>query len=72
MTHLPVRSTCPRYLRGSSAAEIRQVCWSLMVRNHITSIFDKLGVHSRARAIVLAKDGRLPAKIQGLYRDPGW
>jgi pimeloyl-ACP methyl ester carboxylesterase/DNA-binding CsgD family transcriptional regulator len=26
------------------------------VRNHVTSIFDKLGVHSRAHAIVLAKD----------------
>jgi pimeloyl-ACP methyl ester carboxylesterase/DNA-binding CsgD family transcriptional regulator len=26
------------------------------VRNHVTSIFEKLGVHSRANAIVLAKD----------------
>jgi pimeloyl-ACP methyl ester carboxylesterase/DNA-binding CsgD family transcriptional regulator len=26
------------------------------VRNHVTSIFEKLGVHSRAHAIVLAKD----------------
>ena len=26
------------------------------VRNHVTKIFDKLGVHSRANAIVLAKD----------------
>jgi len=26
------------------------------VRNHITSIFDKLGVSSRAQAIVLAKE----------------
>jgi DNA-binding NarL/FixJ family response regulator len=26
------------------------------VRNHLTSIFDKLGVDSRARAIVFARD----------------
>lgn len=26
------------------------------VRNHVTRIFDKLGVRSRAQAIVLAKD----------------
>jgi DNA-binding NarL/FixJ family response regulator len=33
------------------------------VRNHVTRIFEKLGVHSRAQAIVLAKDhGLLPAK----------
>ena len=29
------------------------------VRNHITSIFDKLGVETRARAIVLAREGGL-------------
>ena len=29
------------------------------VRNHVTSIFDKLGVHSRAQAIVMAKDKHL-------------
>lgn len=29
------------------------------VRNHITHIFDKLGVQTRAQAIVLARDGRL-------------
>lgn len=29
------------------------------VRNHVTNIFDKLGVHSRAQAIVLARDKRL-------------
>ncbi len=29
------------------------------VRNHITRIFEKLGVHSRAQAIVMAKDGNL-------------
>ena len=27
------------------------------VRNHLTRIFEKLGVHSRAQAIVLARDG---------------
>ena len=36
------------------------------VRNHVTRIFDKLGVESRAQAIVLAKDhGLLPAKGSG-------
>jgi DNA-binding CsgD family transcriptional regulator len=29
------------------------------VRNHITSIFDKLGVSSRAQAIVMAKEAGL-------------
>lgn len=29
------------------------------VRNHITRIFEKLGVHTRAQAIVMAKDRRL-------------
>jgi DNA-binding NarL/FixJ family response regulator len=29
------------------------------VRNHVTRIFEKLGVQSRAQAIVLAKDKRL-------------
>ena len=32
------------------------------VRNHITKVFDKLGVQSRAQAIVLARDKRLGAK----------
>ena len=33
------------------------------VRNHVTRIFEKLGVQSRAQAIVLAKDhGLLPPK----------
>jgi len=33
------------------------------VRNHVTRIFEKLGVHSRAQAIVLAKDhGLVPAR----------
>ena len=39
------------------------------VRNHVTRIFDKLGVQSRAQAIVLAKDhGLLPAKGSGSAR----
>ena len=29
------------------------------VRNHITSIFDKLGVDTRAKAIVIARDAGL-------------
>ena len=29
------------------------------VRNHLTSIFNKLDVDSRAKAIVLARDGEL-------------
>jgi DNA-binding NarL/FixJ family response regulator len=32
------------------------------VRNHVTRIFEKLGVQSRAQAIVLAKDKRLRAR----------
>ena len=32
------------------------------VRNHVTKIFEKLGVRSRAEAIVLAKDKRLGAR----------
>jgi pimeloyl-ACP methyl ester carboxylesterase/DNA-binding CsgD family transcriptional regulator len=31
------------------------------VRNHVTRIFEKLGVHSRAQAIVLALEHRLPS-----------
>lgn len=34
------------------------------VRNHITHIFEKLGVNSRAQAIVLAKDKRLNQHVQ--------
>jgi DNA-binding CsgD family transcriptional regulator len=29
------------------------------VRNHLTRIFDKLGVNTRARAIVIARDAGL-------------
>ena len=32
------------------------------VRNHVTRIFEKLGVQSRAQAIVLAKDKHLGGK----------
>jgi pimeloyl-ACP methyl ester carboxylesterase/DNA-binding CsgD family transcriptional regulator len=40
------------------------------VRNHVTRIFEKLGVHSRAQAIVLAKDRGLlaPAAIKPAQR----
>jgi DNA-binding NarL/FixJ family response regulator len=34
------------------------------VRNHVTKIFGKLGVRTRAQAIVLAKDGKLAADEQ--------
>jgi DNA-binding NarL/FixJ family response regulator len=34
------------------------------VRNHVTRIFEKLGVRSRAQAIVLAKDKGLLARRQ--------
>lgn len=33
------------------------------VRNHVTRIFEKLGVHTRAQAIVLAKDKNLNAGV---------
>jgi hypothetical protein len=38
------------------------------VRNHVTKIFEKLGVHSRAEAIVLAKDKRLGSGPSGAAR----
>jgi pimeloyl-ACP methyl ester carboxylesterase/DNA-binding CsgD family transcriptional regulator len=43
---------------GRSNAEVASVLFisEKTVRNHLTSIFGKLGVDSRARAIVLAKD----------------
>jgi pimeloyl-ACP methyl ester carboxylesterase/DNA-binding CsgD family transcriptional regulator len=31
------------------------------VRNHVTKVFEKLGVRTRAQAIILARDGRLAA-----------
>ena len=44
--------------RGRTNAEIgrRLFISEKTVRNHITKIFEKLGVHSRAQAIVLTKD----------------
>jgi pimeloyl-ACP methyl ester carboxylesterase/DNA-binding CsgD family transcriptional regulator len=46
---------------GCSNAEIGATLFisDKTVRNHITKIFEKLGVSTRAQAIVLAKDGRL-------------
>ncbi|MBS1136022.1 MAG: response regulator transcription factor, partial [Burkholderiaceae bacterium] len=47
--------------RGLSNAEIggKLFISEKTVRNHLTRIFDKLGVNSRARAIVLARDAGL-------------
>lgn len=47
--------------RGLSNVEIATTLFisEKTVRNHITSIFDKLGVDSRARAIVIARDAGL-------------
>lgn len=52
------REILGRIAEGRSNIEIgRQLFISeKTVRNHVTRIFDKLGVHSRAKAIVLAKD----------------
>ncbi len=46
---------------GQSNAEIGAALFisEKTVRNHVTRIFDKLGVASRSQAIVLAKDGHL-------------
>jgi two-component system response regulator DevR len=38
------------------------------VRNHVTRIFDKLGVRSRAQAIVLAKDHGLQSADRSRQR----
>jgi len=53
--------------RGRTNAEIgrRLFISEKTVRNHITKIFDKLGVHSRAEAIVLTKDLGLKAPGPG-------
>jgi DNA-binding NarL/FixJ family response regulator len=52
------REILARIAQGCTNIEIgRQLFISeKTVRNHVTRIFDKLGVHSRAQAIVLAKD----------------
>ncbi|HEY9182238.1 MAG TPA: response regulator transcription factor, partial [Gammaproteobacteria bacterium] len=57
------REILQRMAQGSTNIEIgRQIFISeKTVRNHVTRIFEKLGVHSRAQAIVLAlKHGLQP------------
>jgi len=51
----------PDLARGLSNAEMakRVFISEKTVRNHLTSIFNKLDVDSRAKAIVLARDGEL-------------
>ncbi len=55
------RDILVRLAQGRTNAEIGSQLFisEKTVRNNITRIFEKLGVHSRAQAIVLAKDKRL-------------
>jgi pimeloyl-ACP methyl ester carboxylesterase/DNA-binding CsgD family transcriptional regulator len=50
--------------QGRSNADVGRALFisEKTVRNHVTKIFEKLGVQSRAEAIVLAKDKRLGGK----------
>ena len=47
--------------RGCTNAQIGHALFisDKTVRNHVTKVFEKLGVRTRAQAIVLAKDGKL-------------
>jgi pimeloyl-ACP methyl ester carboxylesterase/DNA-binding CsgD family transcriptional regulator len=58
------REILSRMAEGRTNVEIgRQLFISeKTVRNHVTRVFEKLGVRSRAQAIVLAKDKRLGAR----------
>ncbi len=53
------RKVLAQVARGLANAEIASALFisEKTVRNHLTSIFGKLGVDSRARAIVMARDG---------------
>jgi DNA-binding NarL/FixJ family response regulator len=55
------RTVLAHIARGLNNTEISAALFisEKTVRNHITSIFDKLGVDTRARAIVIARDAGL-------------
>ena len=65
------RDILDRIVKGHTNLEIgRQLFISeKTVRNHVTRIFEKLGVHSRAQAIVLALNHGLVAGGR-YYRSP--
>ena len=46
---------------GNAAIGERLAISEKTVRNHISSVFDKLGVWTRAQAIVFARDRRFPS-----------
>jgi DNA-binding CsgD family transcriptional regulator len=56
--------TVEHVAQGRSNADVGRALFisEKTVRNHVTKVFEKLGVQSRAEAIVLAKDKRLGGK----------
>jgi pimeloyl-ACP methyl ester carboxylesterase/DNA-binding CsgD family transcriptional regulator len=57
------REVLARLAQGLANSQIAEALFlsEKTVRNHVSSILDKLGVHSRAQAIVLAKDSGFTA-----------